>query len=135
MELCYLSTGSELLVQPRVCFSQHLSRLASSPRSSGEDVRLGSGRPGEGKTWGMEDLGSGRPGEWKTWGVDDLGSGRPGEWTTWGVDDRGRPGEWKTWGVDPASAEGLFPGVVATLPGAWRYGVSVGTGRLGVSIL
>ena len=48
-------------------------------------------------------------------------------------------------GSNPACA-GIFPGSshtsdlkigtpVATLPGAWRYGVSAGTGWLGVSIL
>ena len=55
------------------------------------------------------------------------------------------PREWKVPGSNPACA-GIFSGSshtsdlntgtpVATLPGAWRYRVSAGTGRPGVSIL
>ena len=55
------------------------------------------------------------------------------------------PREWKVPGSNPACA-GIFSGLshtsdlkigtpVATLPGAWRYRVSAGTGRPGVSIL
>ena len=55
------------------------------------------------------------------------------------------PPEWKIPGLNPACA-GIFLGSshtsdskigtpVATLPGAWRYWVSAGTGRPGVSIL
>ena len=55
------------------------------------------------------------------------------------------PREWKIPGSNPACA-GIFSGSshtsdsnigtpVATLPGAWRYRVSTGTGRPGVSIL
>ena len=55
------------------------------------------------------------------------------------------PRERKVPGSNPAGA-GIFSGSshtsdfkigtpVATLPGAWRYGVSAGTGRPGVSIL
>ena len=54
------------------------------------------------------------------------------------------PRERKISGSSPACA-GIFSGSshtsdffgtpVATLPGAWRYRVSAGTGRLGVSIL
>ena len=53
--------------------------------------------------------------------------------------------EWKIPGLNPACAE-IFSGwshtsdleigtPVATLPGAWRYRVSAGTGQPGVSIL
>ena len=55
------------------------------------------------------------------------------------------PREWKVPGSNPACAR-IFSGSshtsdlkigtpVATLPGAWRYRVSTGTGRPGVSIL
>ena len=55
------------------------------------------------------------------------------------------PRERKIRGSDPA-CDGIFPGSshtsdlkmgtpVATLPGAWHYRVSAGTGRSGVSIL
>ena len=55
------------------------------------------------------------------------------------------PGERKVLGLNPACT-GIFLGLshtsdlkigtpVATLPGAWRYRVSTGTGRPGVSIL
>ena len=55
------------------------------------------------------------------------------------------PREWKVPGSNPACA-GIFSGSshtsdlkigtpVTTLPGAWRYRVSTGTGRPGVSIL
>ena len=55
------------------------------------------------------------------------------------------PREWKIPGSNPACA-GIFSGSshisdlkigapVATLPGAWRYRVSTGTGRPGVSVL
>ena len=56
------------------------------------------------------------------------------------------PRERKIPGSNPACALGIFSGSshtsdlkigtpVATLPGAWRYRVSTGTGRPGVSIL
>ena len=55
------------------------------------------------------------------------------------------PREWKVPGLNPVCA-GIFSGSshtsdlkigtpVATLPGAWRYRVSAGTGWPGVSIL
>ena len=55
------------------------------------------------------------------------------------------PREWKVLGSNPTCA-GIFSGSshtsdfkigtpVATLPGAWRYRVSTGTGQPGVSIL
>ena len=58
---------------------------------------------------------------------------------------KGPPREREVPGSNPASA-GIFSGSshtsdlkigtpVATLPGAWRYRVSTGTGRPGVSIL
>ena len=53
------------------------------------------------------------------------------------------PREWKIQGSIPACAVGIFCGQVtfkigtseASLPGAWRYRVRVGTGWFGVSIL
>ena len=58
---------------------------------------------------------------------------------------RRQPQEWKVPGLNPACAR-IFSGSshtsdlnigtpVATLPGAWRYRVSAGTGQPGVSIL
>ena len=55
------------------------------------------------------------------------------------------PRDWEIWGSNPA-CDRIFLGLshtsdlkagtsVATLPGAWHYGVSAGTGWPGVSML